>query len=133
MDHDVIFYDGHCGLCHRVVRRVLDADADRFRVAPLQGDTIRTLLSESQRAALPDSVVVLTTDGRLLTHGDAVLHILEHLDDRARAQAAWLRRVPRPLRQLGYHAVSATRYVFFRRQKQLCPVLTPAQRARCLP
>ena len=49
------FYDGHCGLCHRIVRFVIQHDREQvFRFAPLQGETASKQLPRD----LPDSVVV---------------------------------------------------------------------------
>ncbi|HEY3227320.1 MAG TPA: DCC1-like thiol-disulfide oxidoreductase family protein, partial [Planctomycetota bacterium] len=41
----LILYDGVCALCNALVRFVLPRDRkDRFRFAPLQGETARGLL-----------------------------------------------------------------------------------------
>src|ERR1043165_6824009 len=59
---DRVFYDGTCGLCHRLVRFVLAEDrTGRVAVfAPLQGETLTSELSPAELRLLPDSVVVLT-------------------------------------------------------------------------
>ena len=62
---EILFYDGHCALCHGAVKFVLkhDRSGEAFRFAPLQGATFQSRISAGARAALPDSIVVLTEDG----------------------------------------------------------------------
>lgn len=129
---DVVFYDGGCGLCHRTVRFALlrDRDGTRFRFAPLQGETYAARIAAARRAALPDSVVVLTGDGRLLTRTQGVLHLLTRLGGGWRLAARCLGLVPRPLRDLGYDAVARLRKRLFRRPPELCPRVPPALRKR---
>src|ERR1700689_3400113 len=78
---EYLFYDGHCGLCHRAVRFVLrhDRGGRAFRFAPLQGSTFRARVAEERRVGLPDSVVVLTRDAELLVRSAASLHIFRRL------------------------------------------------------
>lgn len=127
---DVIFYDGHCGLCHRTVKWVLreDAGGDRFLFAPLQGEFIKQVIAPPQREALPDSIIVRTADGQVLTRSSAIVHILDRLGHRVRATLLWL--IPRPLRNLGYNAVAAVRHRLFARPNDACPLMPPELRAR---
>ncbi|MFM7764236.1 MAG: thiol-disulfide oxidoreductase DCC family protein, partial [Sphingomonadales bacterium] len=54
----ILFYDGHCNLCHKVVRFVVKRDKKKiFLLAPLQGETAVQQLSEEVRSV--DSVVLL--------------------------------------------------------------------------
>jgi len=78
---DYLFYDGHCGLCHRSVEFAMKRDAlgTAFRFAPLEGETFQSLVGIERRAVLPDSIVVLTSDGQLFTRSDAILRILTRL------------------------------------------------------
>jgi predicted DCC family thiol-disulfide oxidoreductase YuxK len=129
-----LFFDGDCGLCHRVVRFVAAEDrAGSFFFSPLQGDTMRTLTSDEQRAALPDSVVVRADDGRLVVTSDAWIHVLERLGGLWRLAAALLAAVPRPLRELGYRLVARWRRVWFARPDGRCPLLSQRLRTRFLP
>src|SRR5690349_18675216 len=93
---EIVFYDGHCGMCHGLVRFVIARDRARtFVFAPLQGETFAATVSESERATLPDSMVVRTADGRLLVRSSGVLHVLDALGGGWRVLAALLRPVPR--------------------------------------
>jgi|ERR1700733_8268277 predicted DCC family thiol-disulfide oxidoreductase YuxK len=129
---EYIFYDGHCGLCHRAVKFVLKHDhtGTAFRFAPLQGETIKPLLSPEQRSSLPDSFVVLTRDKTLLTRSNASLYVMQCLGGAWKPLANILSLVPRSLRDLVYDFVARVRYRVFGQQDNLCPVVPPALRAR---
>jgi predicted DCC family thiol-disulfide oxidoreductase YuxK len=129
---EYIFYDGHCGLCHRAVKFVLrhDHSGTAFRFAPLQGETIKSLLAPEQRASLPDSFVVFTRDGMLLTRSAASLHVMKRLGSGWKLLANISRLIPRALRDLVYDFVARVRYRVFGRQDELCPVVPPNLRAR---
>jgi predicted DCC family thiol-disulfide oxidoreductase YuxK len=131
-ESEYIFYDGHCGLCHRAVKFVLkhDRSGNAFRFAPLQGETIQSYIPAERRASLPDTFVVLTRDGTLLMRSNASLHILERLGGGWRILANILRVIPRGLRDLMYDSVARIRYRLFGRRDDLCPVVPPNLRAR---
>jgi predicted DCC family thiol-disulfide oxidoreductase YuxK len=129
---EVLFYDGHCGLCHRAVTFVLkhDRDGRAFRFAPLQGATFERLVPVEQRRLLPDSIVVTTADGKLLVRSEAALHVLRRLDGGWKILASVLAIVPRGLRDFVYNFVARTRYGIFGRREDLCPVMPPELRKR---
>ncbi len=127
-----IFYDGHCGLCHGAVRFVIARDPEglRFRYAPLQGTTIEKLVPADRRAALPDSIVVLTDDERLLIRSDAFIHVLRRLGGFWRVIGAIIAIIPRPIRDGVYNFIARVRYRIFGRRPEVCPVTSPELRAR---
>lgn len=129
---EYLFYDGHCGLCHRAVKFVLrhDRDGKAFRFAPLQGSTFLARVTEERRVGLPDSVVVLTQDGELLVRSAAFLHIFRRLGGGWRLLAAVLSVVPRGLRDLVYDFVARVRYRVFGTRDDLCPIVPAELRAR---
>jgi|ERR1700689_1992289 predicted DCC family thiol-disulfide oxidoreductase YuxK len=131
-ESEYIFYDGHCGLCHRAVRFVLKHDraGNTFRFAPLQGETIQSHLPVERRASLPDTFVVLTRDGTLLMRSNASLYILQSLGGGWKTLAKVLGVVPRGLRDLAYDFVARIRYRVFGRRDDLCPIVPPDLRAR---
>jgi predicted DCC family thiol-disulfide oxidoreductase YuxK len=131
---EVLFYDGGCGLCHRAVRFVLAADrAERFRFAPLQGETFRERIPEGQRAGLPDSLVLRTAEGAILTRSSATLHVLRRLGGPWRALAAQGGLVPRPLRDARYDLIARIRLRLFARPDDFCPLVPKELRSRFLP
>ncbi|MFG0320681.1 MAG: thiol-disulfide oxidoreductase DCC family protein [Planctomycetota bacterium JB042] len=126
-----LFYDGDCGLCHRFVRFLLAEDRHAtLRLAPLQGETFAATIPDEERAALPDSLVLRTADGRTLTRTAAVVHALSRLGGLWRLAAALLRVVPRPLRDLGYDLVAKVRKRVFPAPEGVCPIVPPDLAAR---
>jgi len=130
---DVVFYDGHCGLCHRWVKFVIPrVRTGRFRFAPLQGLTVAERLDEATRATLPDSIVLLEADGTLRVKSDAALTILRGLGSGWRGLAALGRMVPRFLRDWVYDGIATIRYRVFARPSEACPLMPPDLRGRFL-
>lgn len=132
---DLVFYDGTCGLCHGWVRFLLrrDRDGNRFRYAPLQGETWVARVPAERRRELPDSVVIRTAEGDLFAELRGVIHLLRRLGGGWKVVAGLLWIVPRPLRDLGYRLVAAVRYRLFRRPQELCPIVPAELRGRFLP
>jgi predicted DCC family thiol-disulfide oxidoreductase YuxK len=129
---EMLFYDGHCGLCDRAVQFVLkhDRGEGRFRFAPLQGLTFESMVSAGQRTQLPDSVVVLTQEGSLLVRSNAFIHIFRRLGGGWRLLANVLAVIPRAIRDLAYDFIARIRYRIFGRHDELCPIGPPELRAR---
>jgi predicted DCC family thiol-disulfide oxidoreductase YuxK len=127
-DSEYIFYDGHCGLCHRAVKFVLKHDpaGNTFRFAPLQGQTFQLRVPAQRRLGLPDSFVVLTRGGDLLMRSDASVYVMRRLG------GGWniLEVIPRGLRDAAYDFVARIRYRVFGRQDDLCPIVPPNLRTR---
>ncbi|MDF3031259.1 MAG: hypothetical protein K0R03_1817 [Moraxellaceae bacterium] len=128
---ETIYYDGGCGLCHRVVRFVLSEDrGEVFRFAPLQGELFREAIPESVRKQLPDSFVVVTADGEVLTRSTAALHLLRRLGGLWLLLASLLQWLPKVVRDGLYRLVGANRHHLFSRPDTACPLLTPALQHR---
>jgi predicted DCC family thiol-disulfide oxidoreductase YuxK len=129
---DILFYDGYCGLCHRLVQFVLreDREGRAFRFAPLQGETFSKLVPPAVRTTLPDSVVIMAADGKLFVRSDAFLRVLRRLEGGWKVLAGALSVVPRSLRDFVYDFVARVRFRIFGRRQDLCPVMPPELRAR---
>ena len=132
---DQFFYDGTCGLCHGAVRFVLDRDRSgtAFVFAPLRGETFTAAIPADQRAALPDSIVIRTDRGALLTRSDAAIYVFEWLGGLWRALGRAMRVVPKPARDLGYDFIATRRYRWFGREAIVCPVVPQDLRSRFQP
>jgi len=131
---DLLFYDGHCALCHGAVKFVVKRDRPAFfHFAPLQGVTFQSRVPPEKRAGLPDSVVVVTPDGALLVRSDAFLHIFRKLGGGWRFLAGLLGAVPRPVRDAVYTLIARVRYRVFGTRDELCPIVPPDLRARFEP
>ena len=107
-----------------------DRRGTAFTFAPLQADAFATAIASDRRAALPDSVVVKTEDGKLLTRSDAVTYILQRLGGLWRVIAAGLALAPRGMRDAVYNFIARIRYRLFAREADSCPVLPPELRSR---
>jgi len=132
----VVLFDGDCGLCSRVVRRLLAADARGvLRFAPLQGATAETVRrAHPEIPAHLDSLLLVERDAageRVAWRTDAVVRIARALGGRWRALAWLLDVVPRTLADAGYDAVARRRHRVA--PAAGCPLPTPAERARFLP
>lgn len=127
-----LFYDGSCALCHGAVRFVLarDPDGSLFRFAPLDGDAFRRAAASAVPASLPDSLVMETREGRLLTRSAAVIHVLSRLRAPWRWLGAVARVFPRSLLDALYDLVARFRYRIFGREANACPVIPKRLRAR---
>ena len=129
---EMLFYDGHCALCHRTVKFVLkhDRSGKAFRFAPLQGPTFQACVPADRRSGLPDSIVVLTGQGALLVRSNAFLHILRRLGGGWKMLAGMLAVIPRPVRDAAYNFIARIRYRIFGTREDWCPVVPPDLRAR---
>jgi predicted DCC family thiol-disulfide oxidoreductase YuxK len=127
-----IFYDGPCGLCQRFVRFVVQRDraGAKFRFAPLDGPTFESVVPIERRAAVPDSMVVLTRDDRLLIRSEGVIHVLRRLGSFWKFIAVAISIIPRPIRDAVYDFIMRIRYRIFGRVDNVCPVTPPELRAR---
>jgi predicted DCC family thiol-disulfide oxidoreductase YuxK len=130
----IVFYDGACGLCHRSVRVLLALDREgALRFAPIGGPTYRAQVGERAGAALPDSLVLRTAEGRLLTRSAAVVESLRLAGGAGGLLAAVVRAVPRPLADRLYAGVARLRARLFAPPPEACPRVPRGLRERFLP
>jgi predicted DCC family thiol-disulfide oxidoreductase YuxK len=126
-----LFYDGECGVCHLCVRFLLWADpGGEVRLAPLGGESFRRHIPETEREALPDSLVLLTTDGRVLSRSAAVTTLLSGLGGFWRLGGRLMRLVPRPLADAVYDGVARIRHRLAPRPSGACPIVPESVRSR---
>src|SRR4051794_3064579 len=125
-EHDIVFYDGECGLCHRLVQFIVKRDrAGYFRFWPLDSEVFRSRVPASVRESLPDSIVVLTADGRALAQSAGLRQVLAHLPQGWPLVGALLAAVPRPIANRGYDLVARTRHRLFKKPDGACPMVPP--------
>lgn len=129
-ERDLVFYDGTCALCHRLVRFLIarDAGGEAFAFAPLGGATYAATFAAAQE--FPDSVVVRTGDGRTLVRSEAAIWLLSRVGGFWRVIAIASRILPRRLADAAYDLVAGVRYSIFGREKTACPLLPPDLRSR---
>jgi predicted DCC family thiol-disulfide oxidoreductase YuxK len=122
-----VFYDGHCGLCHGLVRFLIarDPGGAKFAFAPLQGKSCAAVIPQTVRQRLPDSIVVRTDNGKLLVKSSAVLYVLEQIGGAWRAISMTVNILPATLLDSGYDIVARMRRKVFSKPASTCP-LVPA-------
>jgi predicted DCC family thiol-disulfide oxidoreductase YuxK len=137
MTNTVVFYDGVCGLCNRLVRFLIRRDRRRLLLfAPLQGATARQALS-GRGYNLSDLDTVYVLDGwpapaaRVLTRAAAIANVLSQLGGVWSMIAEIIARLPPPLANRAYDFVARSRYRTFGRF-ETCPVPRSEWRDRFL-
>jgi predicted DCC family thiol-disulfide oxidoreductase YuxK len=133
----VLFYDGVCGLCNRLIQFLLRHDREGLIVyAALQGQLARNVLSK--HGADPsdlDTVYVVadwrTPTERALSQSPAILHALRQLGGGWGMLARLAGLVPRPVADLLYRVVARNRYRVFGKYDS-CPLPSPEWRRRFL-
>ncbi len=107
---DWVFFDETCSLCRAAAKRAARVARSQLRFAPLKGAIYQSLVATCQTPRLPDSVVVRTAEGELLTRSAAVAHVLSRLG----RGWDWLGRAlswtPRPAREWAYGLVARRRH-----------------------
>ena len=112
-----LFYDGACGLCRGVVRFAAKRITSHpIQFAPLGGETFERLILPDMRIGLPDSLVVLTPEGGLLTRSGAVIHLLHRMGPVWRMVGVLLAWIPARPRDWAYDLVAHRRPA-----RRLCP------------
>jgi len=133
----LILYDGVCGLCNGLVRFVIPRDRrERFRFAPLQGDTARRVLKAFGRT--PDDLdtfyVIADYEGsaaRLHERDRASIFVLGSLGFPWFLAVAF-RILPGFLRRWSYTYIARRRYRWFGKFDS-APIPAPDARGRFLP
>ncbi len=129
-DRIVIFYDGVCALCDRLVRFILRFDRKaEFRYASLQGNYARETLARYKQSPLDlDTVVVVAKDEdgseRFYSKSEAVIFVLDRLGGPWKAVSALLRPWPPSVRDKAYDTVAKSRYRLFGKLDS-CPLPNP--------
>jgi predicted DCC family thiol-disulfide oxidoreductase YuxK len=128
----LLFYDGACGLCHRTIRFLLseDREGEAFRFAPLDSEAFRAAVSPAERDGLPDSFVLRTASGALVTRSASFIEMGRRLGGVWRVLAELLAWVPSALRDAVYERVARVRRRLFSPPDDACPLLPPELRAR---
>ncbi|MCB1152864.1 DUF393 domain-containing protein [bacterium] len=130
----IIFYDGVCGFCNRLVKLIIKHDRhDQFRFASLQSDFARdSLLPLGRNPDDLDSLYMIEHPGTdhpvVYSKSDVSIRVWPKLGGLWKL-AAVLKIVPRPIRDLGYDFISSIRYRIWGKYDQ-CLLPTPEQRER---
>lgn len=135
----LVLYDGHCGLCDRSVRWLIDRDPLAIlRFAPLQGETAAPILARHGIDATREFSTLLVVENlggeaeRVRSRSDGALAALAVLGGKWRGLAGLARWVPRFVRDAVYDAIARRRFRWFGRLES-CRIPTAAERARFRP
>jgi len=116
----VLFFDGECGLCNRVVRGLLRLDRNgRLRFAPLQGPAAQRYLRAHGLPTHDFETLVYVPDWSHNEHPDfllrtaGVIAALRATGELGRALAAVLVLFPATWRDAAYRVVGRWRYRIF--------------------
>ena len=137
MNQLIVFYDGICGLCNRLVQFLLKRDRhDRLRFASLQSDFASKVLGRHGIDPKDlDTVHVVEnyqqSNERVLDRSDAILRAGRELGGIWAFAAKLGSVVPRPLRNLFYRFVANNRYRVFGKY-ETCMLPEPQHRAKFL-
>jgi predicted DCC family thiol-disulfide oxidoreductase YuxK len=133
----IVFYDGICGLCNRLVQFLLKRDKhDRLRFASLQSDFASKVLGRHGIDPKDlDTVHVVEnyeqTNERVFNRSGAILRASRELGGVWAIGARLGSWVPRPFRDLFYRFVANNRYRVFGKYETCMPP-EPQQRAKFL-
>lgn len=122
--NEVLYYDGHCALCHGFIRFLLaEENTGALRYAPLQGEHFTLSIPAAIQLKLPDSLVLQVEPGQWLVKSDAVIYVLRHIGGLWFLLSYLLAVFPRWVRDGGYDLVGKLRYRLFGQSSTLCPVV----------
>ena len=118
LSNPIVFYDGVCGLCNRLVRFLLKRDRhDRLRFASLQSEFAASLLKRHGLDSRDLDTVYLVLDykqssERVLARSDAILYLLRQLGG-VWGIAGLGRVLPKWVRDGVYKIIAGNRYRVF--------------------
>ncbi|MFM7726205.1 MAG: thiol-disulfide oxidoreductase DCC family protein [Flavobacteriales bacterium] len=125
----IVFYDGECGFCNRIVQQLLEVDKNRLLYfAPLQGSTASSILPSEFTREL--SSMVYYRKGKIMVRSAAAIWVL--------SDCAWYAKpimiallVPRDVRDGIYNWVAKNRHRITQRAPS-CRLPDPIDRIRFL-
>lgn len=124
----VVLFDGLCKLCNGWAKFLIRHDPEqRFRLASVQSEAGQALLAWGGLPIDHFDSMALIDNGRMLLRSDAVLRIVAQLPGPWR-HLAWLRLIPRPVRDWCYDRIALNRYRLFGRYEHC--LLPSADHAR---
>lgn len=130
-DSPIVFYDGNCALCSRVVQWFLKHDQQQVLFfAPLQGETASAVLPPLDDDPATWSIVLHDASG-LYDNSEGAIRAAAHLGGMWSA-AKWLLILPQGVRDAAYRFIAKHRYQWFGRH-DACWVGSGASQERFLP
>lgn len=125
----IVFFDGRCGLCDKVVQFILTMDKDKvFLFAPLQGQYAGQNLKEDY--IKNQNTIVLVEGDHIYTKSDAVLRIITQLGSLWKCLLV-LKIFPKNMRDNIYLFFSERRFVLFEKMDS-CRIPNESEKERFL-
>jgi predicted DCC family thiol-disulfide oxidoreductase YuxK len=118
----IVFYDGKCGLCHRLVRFILTHAKNPFEFcfAPVEGK----LFVKTLEKPYPENTVVVVFNKKTYTYLAAVGFILKHFRSFFyRGIGTIFLKVPKGFGRLFYLMMTSFRQYIFKKPEGVCPVI----------
>jgi len=126
----ILFVDGHCLICNRLVNIVLNNDnSETIKISHLQGEYAKDVLPNQLRENI--STVVYIDDGVIYKKSDAAIRVCSSLN-KPWSFLAFLKIIPKPIRDYLYMVISFNRYRIGKKL-EACPIPPKEFRARFLP
>lgn len=114
-DQNIVFFDAQCNLCNRFVQFILKKDKkNHFLYAPLQGETAKTYLEQTDIQHLK-SIVVLKK-GNILRKSQAVKSIMQEIHPQWNILFSIM---PSAFFDFIYNFIAKNRYFLFGKKKSL--------------
>jgi len=113
-NNPIVFYDGHCPVCHYRVRYVIKNDNKKqLYFASLQGEFAKNFSSKNNLINI-DTVVFYLPEIRPYIHSEAIFELLKYLKKYTLLYYL-LMITPSVISNILYKIVAKTRYMIFRR------------------
>jgi predicted DCC family thiol-disulfide oxidoreductase YuxK len=124
---NIIYFDGHCGLCNGFVDFVLSIDNQKiFQFAPLQGEFARQHLPAELVAEL--KTVIVQVGGKNFQQAQAVIQVFKLIGP-PWSLLGWVRLLPADWLNALYDLVASHRYRWFGK-KDTCRIPTAREKER---
>ncbi len=121
----IVFYDGQCGLCNRLVNLLLRLDhKKRLKFSPLQGQTAKTKIPNELSENL--NTMALLKNGRVYTKSDAAFEVMKTIGG-IFSLFYIFKLIPRFIRDAVYDFISKNRIRWFG-QSESCRMPTKEER-----
>jgi len=118
----LIIIDGHCLLCSRAMRFILENEvSDEIKFTTIGSESCNSLNLASRIVEIPDSIM-LYNESRLLVESRAVLEITKWLQ-RPYSYLHYLKYIPTFITDFFYRIIARNRYKWFGRSDRACELL----------
>ena len=138
LGRDIVFFDGQCVLCHRMMGQLLKIDKQQHFLLCAQQTEMGQLILGRHGINVDDlSTVYLVTDcanenEKVLTQSDAFIYVLSKTKE-YKGLASLIRKIfPRPLLNFGYKIIASNRYRLFGKKNEFCSIVSPEDRGRII-